>query len=166
MHSARKYIHTGSENAIKVSLVNIATKKAHAPIHYLLSCPLVCHQTQNVSNNIIARTKTLPCICFRRTAFLSLLFTLVLLRMNFIKCPIKIKSFLVVLSIIWYNIFRRYFTYQKQKEAVMEQFLTDDDLFGLLEELEQEEAEIEIMEDEMEASSRRFEEIIKKHKND
>lgn len=48
----------------------------------------------------------------------------------------------------------------------MEQFLTDDDLFGLLEELEQEEAEIEIMEDEMEASSRRFEEIIKKHKND
>lgn len=53
-----------------------------------------------------------------------------------------------------------------KKEAVMEQFLTDDDLFGLLEELEQEEAEIEIMEDEMEASSRRFEEIIKKHKND
>lgn len=48
----------------------------------------------------------------------------------------------------------------------MEQFLTDDDLFGLLDELEQEEAEIEIMEDEMEASSRRFEEIIKKHKND
>ncbi|MDY3908333.1 MAG: hypothetical protein SOZ48_01150 [Eubacterium sp.] len=46
----------------------------------------------------------------------------------------------------------------------MEQFLTDDDLFGLLEELEQEEAEIEIMEVEMEASNRRFEEIIKKHK--
>lgn len=48
----------------------------------------------------------------------------------------------------------------------MEQFLTDDDLFGLLEELEQDEAEIEIMEVEMEASSRRFEEIIKKHRND
>lgn len=48
----------------------------------------------------------------------------------------------------------------------MEQFLTDDDLFGLLEELEQEEEEIEIMEEEMEASSRRFEEIIRKHKND
>ena len=46
----------------------------------------------------------------------------------------------------------------------MEQFLTDDVLFGLLEELEQEEAEIEIMEVEMEASNRRFEEIIKKHK--
>lgn len=46
----------------------------------------------------------------------------------------------------------------------MEQFLTDDDLFGLLEELEQEKAEIEIMEVEMEASNRRFEEIIKKHK--
>lgn len=48
----------------------------------------------------------------------------------------------------------------------MEQFLTDDDLFGLLEELDQEEAEIEIMEVEMEASNRRFEEIIKKHKKD
>ena len=46
----------------------------------------------------------------------------------------------------------------------MEQFLTDDDLFGLLEELEQEEAEIEIMEVEMEASNRRFEEISKEHK--
>lgn len=46
----------------------------------------------------------------------------------------------------------------------MEQFLTDDDLFGLLDELEQDEAEIEIMEVEMEASNRRFEEIIKKHK--
>jgi hypothetical protein len=48
----------------------------------------------------------------------------------------------------------------------MEQIVTDDDLFGLLEELEQEEAEIEIMEVEMEASNRRFEEIIKKHKMD
>jgi hypothetical protein len=48
----------------------------------------------------------------------------------------------------------------------MEQIVTDDDLFGLLEELEQEEAEIEIMEVEMEASNRRFEEIIKKHRMD
>ena len=46
----------------------------------------------------------------------------------------------------------------------MEQFLTDDDLFGLLEELEQEEAEIEELEVEMEVSNRRFEEIIKKHR--
>lgn len=48
----------------------------------------------------------------------------------------------------------------------MEKFLTDDDLFGLLEELEQEEAEIEIMEVEMEASNRRYEEIIQKHKTE
>ncbi len=48
----------------------------------------------------------------------------------------------------------------------MEQFLTDADLFGLLEELEQEEAEIEVLEIEMEASNRRYEEIIKKHKMD
>lgn len=48
----------------------------------------------------------------------------------------------------------------------MEQFLTDDDLFGLLDELNQEEAEIEILEGdtEMDASNRRFEEIIKKHR--
>ena len=46
----------------------------------------------------------------------------------------------------------------------MEQFLTDDDLFGLLEELEQDEAEIQEMEIEMEASNRRYEEIIKKHR--
>lgn len=46
----------------------------------------------------------------------------------------------------------------------MEQFLTDDDLFGLLEELDQEEAEIEVMETEFEASKRRYEEIIQKHK--
>lgn len=45
----------------------------------------------------------------------------------------------------------------------MEQIFTDDDLFGLLEELEQEEAEIEIIEVEMEASNRRYEEIIRKH---
>lgn len=48
----------------------------------------------------------------------------------------------------------------------MEQFLTDADLFDLLEEIEQEEAEIEVLELEMEASNRRYEEIIKKHKMD
>lgn len=47
----------------------------------------------------------------------------------------------------------------------MEQFLTDDDLLGLLDELEQDEATIQEFEDEeMEASNRRFEEIIKKHR--
>ena len=48
----------------------------------------------------------------------------------------------------------------------MEQFFTDDDLADLLFELDQEESEIEILEDEMEmeASNRRYEEIIKKHK--
>lgn len=46
----------------------------------------------------------------------------------------------------------------------MEQFLTDDDLFGLLEELDQEEAELEFLEVEMAASNRRYEEIIQKHK--
>ena len=48
----------------------------------------------------------------------------------------------------------------------MEQFLTDDDLFGLLEELDQEEAEIQELEFEleMEASNRRYEEIIQKHR--
>lgn len=46
----------------------------------------------------------------------------------------------------------------------MEQFLTDDDLFGLLDELEQDEAEIQELEIEMEASNRRYEEIIKKHR--
>ncbi|MCH5266020.1 MAG: hypothetical protein J1F02_08985 [Lachnospiraceae bacterium] len=46
----------------------------------------------------------------------------------------------------------------------MEQFLTDDDLFGLLDELDQEENEIGVMEGEMEASNRRYEEIIQKHK--
>lgn len=47
----------------------------------------------------------------------------------------------------------------------MEQFLTDDDLLGLLEELDQEDAEIEELEFEMEmeASNRRYEEIIQKH---
>ena len=48
----------------------------------------------------------------------------------------------------------------------MEQFLTDDDLFGLLVELDQEEAEIQELEFEMEmeASNRRYEEIIQKHR--
>lgn len=46
----------------------------------------------------------------------------------------------------------------------MEQFLTDDDLLGLLDELDQDEAEIQELEMEMQASNRRFEEIIKKHR--
>lgn len=48
----------------------------------------------------------------------------------------------------------------------MEQFLTDDDLLGLLNELEEDEAsiqEFEFEDEEMKASNRRFEEIIKKH---
>ena len=47
----------------------------------------------------------------------------------------------------------------------METFFTDDDLF---EELDRENAEIELLEteEEMEASNRRFEEIILKHRND
>lgn len=50
----------------------------------------------------------------------------------------------------------------------MEQFLTDDDLLGLLEELDQDDAEIEELEFEMEmeASNRRYEEIIRKHRMD
>ena len=50
----------------------------------------------------------------------------------------------------------------------METFFTDDDLFDLLEELDRENAEIELLEteEEMEASNRRFEEIILKHRND
>ncbi len=48
----------------------------------------------------------------------------------------------------------------------MEQFLTDDDLLGLLEELDEEDAEIEALEIEMEASNRRYEEIIRKHQMD
>lgn len=46
----------------------------------------------------------------------------------------------------------------------METFFTDDDLFDLLEELDQENSEIEILETEaeMQASNRRFEEIILK----
>ena len=48
----------------------------------------------------------------------------------------------------------------------MEQFLTDDDLLGLLEELDQDEAEIQELEFEMEmeASSSRYQEIIQKHR--
>ena len=48
----------------------------------------------------------------------------------------------------------------------METFFTDDDLFDLLEELDQENPEIEILETEaeMQASNRRFEEIILKHR--
>lgn len=49
----------------------------------------------------------------------------------------------------------------------MEQFLTDDDLLGLLDELEQDEAtiqEFEFEDKEMQASNCRFEEIIKKHR--
>lgn len=48
----------------------------------------------------------------------------------------------------------------------METFFTDDDLFDLLEELDQENSEIEIRETEaeMQASNRRFEEIILKHR--
>ena len=47
----------------------------------------------------------------------------------------------------------------------MEQFFSDDDLLGLLEELDQEEAQLEEMEMEieMQASNRRYEEIIRKH---
>lgn len=48
----------------------------------------------------------------------------------------------------------------------MEQFLTDDDLMGLLEELEEDEAQIQELEIEMEASNRRYEEIIRKHSMD
>ncbi len=48
----------------------------------------------------------------------------------------------------------------------MEQFFTDDDLFGLLEELDKEEAALDEMEEdlEMEVSNRRYQEIIRKHR--
>lgn len=54
-----------------------------------------------------------------------------------------------------------------KEDVVMEDFLTDDDLFGLLDELNQTDAELEKLEndEEMEASNRRYEEIIQKHKN-
>lgn len=50
----------------------------------------------------------------------------------------------------------------------METFFTDDDLFDLLEELDQENCELEVLETqaEMEASNRRFEEIILKHRTE
>ena len=59
-----------------------------------------------------------------------------------------------------------YDKYRREKEETMEQFLTDDDLLGLLEELDQDEAEIQELEFEMEmeASNRRYEEIIQKHR--
>ncbi len=49
----------------------------------------------------------------------------------------------------------------------METFFTDDDLSDLFEELDQENSEIEVLESEveMQASNRRFEEIILKHRN-
>lgn len=49
----------------------------------------------------------------------------------------------------------------------METFFTDDDLLDLLQELDDENAEIEVpeTETEMEASNRRYEEIILKHRN-
>ena len=49
----------------------------------------------------------------------------------------------------------------------MEMFFSDDDLFDLLEELDEQDAEIEVLESqmEMEDSNRRFEEIILKHRN-
>lgn len=50
----------------------------------------------------------------------------------------------------------------------MEMFFTDDDLLDLLEELDEQEAEIELIESELEleASNRRYEEIILKHRNE
>lgn len=51
----------------------------------------------------------------------------------------------------------------------MEQFLTDDVLLDLLSELDEDEATIDSFDfedKEMEASNRRFEEIIKKHRMD
>ena len=48
----------------------------------------------------------------------------------------------------------------------MEQFVSDDALLGLLEELDQEGAQLQEMEMEieMQASNRRYEEIIRKHR--
>ncbi len=49
--------------------------------------------------------------------------------------------------------------------GLMEQFFSDDDLMGLLEELDQEESEtVEAVDEEIEASNRRYREIIQKHK--
>ena len=54
----------------------------------------------------------------------------------------------------------------EQGDSYMEQFFTDDDLFDILEELDQEQVEISEDEAEMEASNRRYREIIQKHKMD
>ena len=50
----------------------------------------------------------------------------------------------------------------------METFFTDDDLSGLLEEMDQENSQIDDLETEaeMQASNRRFEEIILKHRSE
>ena len=55
---------------------------------------------------------------------------------------------------------------RRGEKSSMEQFFSDDDLLGLLEELNQEEAQLEEMEleIEMQASNRRYEEIIRKHR--
>ena len=59
-----------------------------------------------------------------------------------------------------------YNKYINKRRGIIQKFLTDDDLLGLLEELDQEDAEIEELEFEMEmeASNRRYEEIIQKHR--
>lgn len=74
--------------------------------------------------------------------------------------PKKVPSPLVNPPLLCYN------KYINKRRGIMEQFLTDDDLLGLLEELDQEDAEIEELEFEMEmeASNRRYEEIIQKHR--
>ncbi len=46
----------------------------------------------------------------------------------------------------------------------MEEFITDDDLFGLLDDLE--EVDVEDDDAEMEASNRRYQEIIRKYQGD
>jgi hypothetical protein len=48
----------------------------------------------------------------------------------------------------------------------MEKLISDDDLFDLLAELEEEEPVEEELDEEMEASNRRYQEIIKKHRMD
>ncbi len=46
----------------------------------------------------------------------------------------------------------------------MEQLISDDDLFDLLDELDSQELAEEPLDEEMEASNRRYQEIIKKYK--
>ena len=48
----------------------------------------------------------------------------------------------------------------------MEHYISDEDLFGLLDELDSQELAEEPDDEEMEASNRRYEEIIKKYKID